>query len=244
MRRLLLLAVPVVVALLVVTTTATSARPGPGSCKGAPEPFKEATLIVETNATDGDAGLQVFLDHEPWESVAIDRPDGKKILDVKTRGVLSDYGLTELFSESSEPPFEELPFEEFQKLFPEGDYRFAGCTIDGQAMRSTVSLTHDIPAGPGILSPEEDSTVSAGEVVVQWEPVTEPAGIEIVSYQVLVVNEEEEPVKVLSADLPATATQLSVPSEFVEPGVEYKVEVVAIEVSGNQTLTEITFTAD
>jgi len=27
----------------------------------------EATMIVEVNATDGDAGLQVFLDGEPWK---------------------------------------------------------------------------------------------------------------------------------------------------------------------------------
>ena len=38
-----------------------------------------------------------------------------------------------------------------------------------------------------------------------WEPVTEPAGIEIEGYQVLVV--QEEPVlRTFSADLPATAT--------------------------------------
>jgi hypothetical protein len=34
---------------------------------------------------------------------------------------------------------------------------------------------------------------------------------------------------------------VSVPSEFLERGAEYKLEVQAIEASGNQTLTEITF---
>jgi hypothetical protein len=34
---------------------------------------------------------------------------------------------------------------------------------------------------------------------------------------------------------------MSVPAEFLEAGAEYKVEVVAVEASGNQTLSEITF---
>lgn len=202
--------------------------------------FKEARLIVETNATDGDAGLQIFLDHEPWSEVALYRPDGGKILDVITQGVLKDYGLTELFSESSEPPFKKFPLEEFKKLFPEGEYRLAGTTIEGKQIESMVTLTHDFPAGPEILTPAEDSEVPAGDVVVSWKPVTEPAGIEIIGYQVLVVNEDAQ--RTFSADLPATATEITVPSQFLESGVEYKVEVLAIEANRNQTLTEITFT--
>jgi hypothetical protein len=56
------------------------------------------------NATDGDAGLQVFLDGEPWKAVTIFRPDGRRMLDVATRGQLRDYGLTELFTESTTTP--------------------------------------------------------------------------------------------------------------------------------------------
>lgn len=205
-----------------------------------PIPFKEATLIVETNATDGDAGLQIFLDHEPWRSIAVHRPDGSRILEVTTQDVLEDYGLTELFSESSEPPFAEFPLERFKKLFPEGPYLFAGETVDGVAMRSHVTLSHDFPAGPVIRAPADGST-AAGMVVVGWEPVTEPAGIDIVGYEVLVTH--EDPLQVFSADLPATATEVTVPPQFLEPGSEYKVEVLAIEAGGNQTLSEITFTA-
>jgi uncharacterized membrane protein len=36
--------------------------------------LEEATMIVEVNATDGDAGLQVFLDGEPWSSMTISAP--------------------------------------------------------------------------------------------------------------------------------------------------------------------------
>src|SRR5918995_4265609 len=41
--------------------------------------LEDTTVIVETNATDGDAGLQFFLDGEPWRSMKIFRPGGKKI---------------------------------------------------------------------------------------------------------------------------------------------------------------------
>lgn len=101
--------------------------------------FKDARLIVETNATDGDAGLQVFMDHEPWRTFAITMPDGTLMTQVLTRGPLVDYGLTELFSESSEPPFTEFPLEEFKQLSPAGEYRFEGCTLEGQPISSTVT---------------------------------------------------------------------------------------------------------
>ncbi|MGH2827579.1 MAG: hypothetical protein ACRDKF_11470 [Actinomycetota bacterium] len=211
---------------------------GAATAKPAAEPFDAATMIVEVNATDGDAGLQVFLDHGPWSAVRIFKPDGTKMLDIKTKGDLKDYGLTELFSESSEPPFTEFPLAKFKKLWPEGEYRFEGTTIEGDELASTATLSHDIPKGPTIIRPQEDSKVS-GKVKVRWEPVSEPPGIEIVSYQVIV--EREDPLRVFRVDLPPDATAVKVPAAFIETGVEYKAEVVAIEAGGNQTLSEVAF---
>jgi hypothetical protein len=210
------------------------------SSSGAVE-FKRAQLRVEINATDGDAGLQIDLDHEPWRSLSIKRPDGQLIFEVQNRGVLQDYGLTELFSESSEPPFSEFPLSEFQKLFPAGDYLFEGVQTDGTPMRSVVKLTHDFPAGPQITAPEEDSVVASDELVVRWNAVTTPLGIQIVRYQVLVTDESNE-VHVFSAVLPRAARSITVPEEFLASNGVYKVEVLAIERSGNQTLTELEVT--
>ena len=42
----------------------------------APVELEEAKLIIEVNATDGDAGLQVFLDGEAWRSMEIFSPTG------------------------------------------------------------------------------------------------------------------------------------------------------------------------
>jgi hypothetical protein len=233
-RRLLTFGLAILVAVpAVYVGTAAGADPKPVE-------FTDARLKVEINATDGDAGLQIFLDGEAWNRVDLLDPDGNALVDVDVTGHAENYGLTELFSESSEPPFVEFPLDQFKELFPEGTYTFRGTTIDGAPMTGTAALTHDFPDGPEILSPAAGAKVPADEVVVQWAPVTTPAGIEITGYQVLVV--QEEPVlRVFSADLPATTTTLSVPAEFVQPRTEYKVEVLAIEAGGNQTLTELTF---
>lgn len=202
-------------------------------------PFDDSTLIIEVNSTDGDAGLQFFLDGEPWRSVEVSGPDGQKVLDVDAGGDLKDLGLTELFSESNEPPFDELPLEEFLARFPAGEYTFSGKTIEGERLTGTATLTHDIPAGPVVVSPEEDAVVPPDDVVVVWEPVTEPAGIDIVGYQVIV--EREDPLRVFQVDLPPTATSVTVPPEFLQANTDYGVEVLAIEASGNQTITETGF---
>jgi len=199
----------------------------------------EATMIVEVNATDGDAGLQIFLDGEAWRSMTISGPDGRTILAVSAEGRARDFGLTELFSESSEPPFDVFPLEEFKALFPEGKYAFAGTTVEGEKLVGKATLTHDIPDGPEIVSPADGEAVGSDDVVARWNPVAEPLGIDVVGYRVIVTR--ERPLRVFSADLPASANSMTVPSEFLESGTEYKLEVQAIEASGNQTLTEITF---
>lgn len=155
MKRVLLIGASMVLVLALGVAVGSARSESASQCDGPAVPFEESSLIVEINATDGDAGVHFFLDHDLWESVAIDAPDGRRLLDVTTRGVLGDYGLTELFSESTEPPFTELPLEEFELIWPAGQYRYTGCTLEGEVLDSTVTLTHDFPEGPEILSPEE-----------------------------------------------------------------------------------------
>ncbi len=204
-----------------------------------PARLAEASVIVEVNATDGDAGLQVFLDARPWRSMRVYAPDGRRIVAVNTRSRLKNYGLTELFSESSEPPFARFPLRRFKRLFPEGRYRFAGTTIEGRRLIGSAVLSHGIPDGPEITSPAEGVSVPRDDLVASWKPVAEGGGIDITGYRAIV--EREDPLRVFSADLPASATSVTVPREYLEPGTDYKIEVQAIEASGNQTLTELEF---
>jgi hypothetical protein len=205
-----------------------------------PVKLAEATMIVEINATDGDAGLQVFLDGKPWKSMRVNGPDGRTILDVTTRERLDGYGLTELFSESSEPSFDVFPLAKFKKLFPPGKYTFAGRTIEGAPLTGSARLSHAIPRGPQIVAPARGSRIGRIGVVGRWRPAAQPAGVVVVAYRAIVTTEEPR-LRVFSADLPASARQVEVPRAFLATRGEYKLEVQAIERSGNQTLTEVSF---
>ena len=107
-------------------------------------------------------------------------------------------------------------------------------------------LTHLIPAGPVILSPEDGEVVDPEDVVVTWEPVTLTTAfntpqvpVTIVGYQVIVTR--EEPLRVFSVDVSAEATSVTIPPEFLEPGTEYELEILAIEESDNQTISLLFF---
>jgi hypothetical protein len=227
----------------VTTLVAIAAADSDGSpdarAGGKPLRLDDATMIFEINATDGDAGIQAFADGEPWSSMAISAPDGRTIVDVDAKGRLNRFGLTELFSESHEPEFSEVPLKKVKKRFPEGKYRFAGTTTDGRRLVGSAKLSHDTPAGPEIASPAAGATVSENDLVLNWSAGPQPSRVELDGYRAIV--EREDPLRVFSADLPASVTSLSVPAEYLEPDTAYKFELQAIEKSGNQTISEIPF---
>lgn len=236
---------PVVVSTTLVLLGLTGAGAdlaAPASAQVGTIQLAAASIIIETNATDKDAGLQVFLDAEGWRQMAVIAPDGRRIIRVANTGSLKTWGLTELFSESSEPGFEEAPFWRFKKRFPEGTYRFEGTTVDGKLLVGRARLTHNIPRGPVISAPADGASVPDAAVLASWEPVTKPAGIKIVGYRAIVTDETGARGNHLEVELPRVQTSFTIPSEFLRSGHEYKLEVQAIEKSGNQTLTEITFT--
>jgi hypothetical protein len=210
------------------------------SAKRKPIPYEINDLFIETNATDGDIGLQLLADVDEWDRFTLRDPKGRKLMmKAQTKGRLHGWGLTELFWETAEPEFSELPLSKFKKRFPEGKYRFRGRSVEGRKIVGADRLTHVIPAGPVITSPTKDEEVNANSLTVSWEPVTQPAGVEIVSYQVIVV---QEPVEVVTLNLGADVTSVDIPAEALTPGApETKVEVLAREKSGNQTISEVPF---
>lgn len=204
-------------------------------------PLTGASLIIEINATDGDAGIQPFMDAAPWRRAVIYRPDGQELFRVETEGELRDYGLTELFSESSEPPFARFSLERFKELFPAGEYRFEATAVDGTRMVGTATLTHDFPPAPLITSPKPGAAVSRDDTIVAWAPADSDADVD--GYHVII--EQEVPrLRTFAADVPASVRSLPVPAEFLQPGPGYKVEVMAIGSSGNRTLSEVAFAVE
>jgi hypothetical protein len=194
------------------------------------EPFDEAQLFFEFNSTDNDLGVQLFLDGEAWNALQIIDPRGRKILNIRAQGRLGKLGLTELFWESDEPSPEEV-----LDLFIEGEYIVVGRTVEGERLKSTAELSHDLPAPPVILVPSAPGAeLDPDNAVVRWEAIP---GIE--SLEIIVENEEagDEMLVPLSAG----ATSLHIPEEFLDPDTEYKVEVIAIGENGNKTISERVF---
>ncbi|MCI0617040.1 fibronectin type III domain-containing protein [bacterium] len=204
--------------------------------------IKDARLKIETNATDSDAGIQVLLDADPWKVMRIFDPTGKMVFESKTAGRFGLQGGTELFLESAEPDFVELPFDEFLARFLEGTYKFRGIGLEGERYVGEARLTHDVPEGPELVSPLEGGKLqNPKNTVLLWRPVDAPNGSPIVGYQVIVVQLESQfpaiPKVTLDIMMPATATRLKIPDGFLLPDTEYEWEVLAIEAGGNQTLS-------
>lgn len=198
--------------------------------------FEATRIYIEYNSTDNDLGFHVFLDAEEWKSVRIVNPAGVTIFDVAGKGPYGNLGLSELFFEGAEPSLDSFPLDKLLALFPEGKYKFNGVTPDGIRLAGTGTLSHAVPAGP-IVSSE----VNGDDVTIRWEPVTGPPPgfpqrtITIVGYQIIV-----DPFQVT---LPASSTQVTLPREFVQSLARgsHGFEVLAIDASGNQTITAGSF---
>ncbi len=222
-------------------------------------PFDVAEIFFELNDTDGDLGIHGLIDGEPWKKLEIESSDDREMAVIRLKSTLRRQGLTELFFESAEPTFDELPPEVFFDRFPEGTYEIEGVTLEGDELESETEITHLLPAPVDGLSvngkpvPEDCDEGPVPEVtppfMIDWDPVTlshpelgrtnEP--ITVVRYQVVI--EREEPTElVYTVDLPPHITELVIPAGLTDPEDELKIEVLTREESFNQSATESCFT--
>jgi hypothetical protein len=243
-------------ALLLAGTPAQEARSQSGEI-----PFDVASLFFELNDTDGDLGIHALIDGEPWSVLEIEAPDEHVLLFVRGTGSLAQQGLTELFFESAEPPFDELAPEAFFERFPEGLYEISGRTLEGPEIESTAELTHLLPAPPDNVSvngkavPEdcegENPPAVPPPVIISWDRVSsshpeigrtdEP--VEVIKYQLVAEREEPDPL-VYSVDLPPSLTTMAVPEEFTALGQQFRLEILVREAGGNQTAVESCFAVE
>ncbi|HLA19445.1 MAG TPA: hypothetical protein VJ253_09020 [Dehalococcoidia bacterium] len=242
---------PGLLILSVVLAFVAACSGGSGNATTEPDsaiPLKEAKLNIEHNATDNDTGFQGAIDSEGWKQLDVRGPDGT-VLRLEGRGELGQLGLTELFFESVEPADADVPIEEVLKTLPEGNYTISGETMENGesagATSGTALLTHDIPAGAELLSPAGGAAVPTTGVIASWGPVTKTItgeDVSIIAYQ-LIIEKDEPPQphmigKIgLSMYLSASVTSIAIPDGFLEAGTKYNWEVLAIEESGNQTLS-------
>ncbi len=215
-------------------------------------PLKDAKLNIEHNATDKDTGFQGFIDSEGWRRLDV-RRGGGDVLAFEGRGSLGELGLTELFFETVEPENAKVPIDEMLAKLPEGNYTIAGPGQENGSSTGQTSgtawLTHDIPAGPKLVSPREGARVPVHGVVARWRPVSKTITgkpVQIIAYQ-LIIEKDVEPHRHmigkfgLSMYLPRSVTRIKVPDGFLQRRTAYDWEVLAIERSGNQTLSSGSF---
>lgn len=220
-------------------------------------PFDEAQLFFELNHTDGDLGIHGLVDGDAWKRLEIEDPNEREMLNVWLSGRLRKHGLTEIFFESAEPTFDELPPAKFFRRFPAGPYEISGVTLEGQELESVVEISHVMPAPPddillsGVAAAENCDADPLPQVsvpvTISWDPVTTShpdvgasGKVNIAQYQ-LVVEREEPTLLVLSVDLPPEVTSFELPESFTALGDAFKFEILARDENGNRTAVESCF---
>jgi hypothetical protein len=222
--------------------------------------WEVAKLYVEHNATDEDTGVHGFFGGEAWSVLCLTDPNGTTILTADPLEQFDRLAVSDLFFESREPPNDEFPIDRIRDDFPAGDYTVAGIDVDGTARVGTATFTHAIPAPPTVVAPglvadfeeaDPPATPPTG-LIVRWEAVTETIEgdpVTITGYEVIVTDEEADDPDGFArpeydVHVPADQLSLTVPDDFVRPGTLYELEVLAIEDSGNQTITVGFFTTE
>jgi hypothetical protein len=220
------------------------------SSSGGPAVQLPATkLFIEHNATDEDTGVHGLFDGLDWTKLCVYDPHGRQILEVEPRGQLREQSISGIFFESAEPPNEEVPIEEILRRFPEGQYSVRGRAKDGRRLTGAARFTHAIPAAPVITFPQDGDVVPVSNLVVVWNHVTmtlDGKPLNRTGYEVIVTKDVRDDPNgfsrpVLSVHVPPSVTSLTIPNEFLEPGTMYELEVLVLEVSGNQTISSLFF---
>lgn len=189
--------------------------------------FPEASIILEHNATDGDAEIVVFVKggDEGLAKLRVYAPDGTAVLDLSTQD--RTVGLREFTVESAEPGVAKVI-----SAYPEGIYRIEGVTLGGARLHASASLSHQLPSRPEL-------EVSKTEKTVTWSSVAGAVG-----YRIELEREVDgEDVMKLTIDLPATAGSFSIPRTFQVPG-DYQVGVAVHGANGNITVVEVEFSLE
>ncbi len=196
------------------------------------EPFEEAKVVFEQNATDED--VEVVFEIKGGDSglskLKIESPDGRTVVDFSAPDATT-LGMRSFRMESPEPK----DFPAIKKAYPEGVYTFTGVTTDGQHYKSQSELSHYLPDIITFLNPPaEAEDVSFENLEIKWSPIEGVAGY-------ILELEDEETGAVVGAELPATVNSFSVPAGFLQPEREYKISIASKTEAGNLSFLENSF---
>lgn len=194
-------------------------------------PFAEARILVEWNASDGDAEVVVRVDADVGlERLLIVNPHGRTVLDLRSKHTHA-LGLRKIALETPEPLLEDV-----LAAYPQGCYLFLGRSTDGQVLFSSVELSHSLPDAPVITFPLAGATgVPAGSGAVTWTAGPDAEGF-------FFELESDDAGVDLKANLLGSTTSFGFPAGFLIADTEFQVGVGARAENGNLTVVEHTFT--
>ncbi len=212
------------------------------------EPFSAARIIIEVNASAEDGGIQIFVDGRGMEQIPGLRPQRAGDLRRHGQPQCRHTGVTELFFESAEPSFHDLPLDQLLVRFPAGKYRFEGVTVGGKLLTAQPTLKPQHSGGScnrfaarrGDACPHRAARdrLGSGHAARFRAPRCRSRSPATKSSS---NGSKPSPLIKVDVTLPATVTPMTVPAEFLQRNADYIFEVLAIEESGNQTITEGSF---
>ncbi len=209
---------------LVASTSAAAAMPVANG------ELEDVVLSVVYSATDEDA--QIIISggsEEPIETVSISGPEGSVMLKAKFKDA-GQLGQADFEFETPEPSLEDL-----EAAYPAGIYVIVGKTVEGNRLVSEVELSYQLLDAPVILFPGDgDTGVPVDDLTATWMAITDAEAIR------LELEDEAEEVA-LKVDLPGEATSFEIPNGWLQPGVEYTLDIKAIGENGNQTVSDLRF---
>jgi hypothetical protein len=197
------------------------------------KPFPRATVRFEQNATDGDVEVvfEITGRSEGLAKLRVLSPDGRPVIDFKAPDA-STLGIRQFIFESPEPQ----DVASLKAAYPEGTYTFHGATASGTQLLGKATLKHALPATTSFVSPKANgSNVNVNDLKVVWAPVEGVAGY--------IVEIEQDELNVnITATLPATQPEFSVPDGFLRSGTEYQLGIGTVSDDGNISYVETSFT--
>jgi len=197
------------------------------------EPFPQAHVHFEQNATDGDVEV-VFVAKGGKKGLAqltVVSPDGRKVIDFSAPDA-STLGIRQFHFESPEPG----DVDSLKAAYPEGVYTFTGATANGDTFGGKSTLNHTLPATASFLQPAAEAhNVAVTNLTITWTPVNNMAAY--------VVEIEQDDLGVnITAELPGSATSFDVPDGFLVPDTEYGLAIGTMTEDGNISFVETSFT--
>lgn len=230
-RRALALMLGAGVAIAAAASAVPAGHASSSAAPRAPLAFEDPAMTVVYSGPDHDAQLYISTGTTtPMRELRLVAPGNRTIIAARFSDA-RNLGQSDLRLDTPEPSLAGL-----RHAYPPGVYRWRGTTINGRPIAGRTLLSYALLKPPVITVPQPAQAIATTGQVVAWKPI---AGARTVHVEI----EQVATKRVLTVDLPSSATSLQVPDGFFTAGLEYTMDVKAVGPHGNLTVSDVTFKA-